>query len=306
MTLFFMISGFVLCAQQKNFDIKKQGGLLFFYKKKIFSIIPLYLFVYLLFTVVNFGSSSIGIQVVLFPIEFLLIQSYVSGLFAFLHNGATWFISCLIFCLFFAPFFLIIFQIQTQSQRRLSFLVCYFFAFYPPIAVYLLGVDSVYDNPIFRCAEFLSGMLLYYSFERLQTFQDKQYNYKLITLFLSVLFIITITLLSWFHVAYYAVYDVIVVPFFSLIILFGTYAWKKCCVSFFCRLITFYNAIAYEFFLAQFFTWDLSKYIIEFSCIPDTNICRICLSFIVCTLIAILFSKLITVPAKQYLSKRYL
>lgn len=65
------------------------------------------------------------------------------------------------------------------------------------------------------------------------------------------------------------------------------------------------SGIAYEFFLAQFFTWKISGYILEILRI-NRNLYRIMISFIVCLILATLLHYLFTKPISDFVKKRFI
>ena len=85
MTAFFMISGFSLFYTYDQTQIITLKELRKFYLKRIVGILPLYYIVGTL-VIVLFGKGSLCDNLLLFPIEFLGIQSVYTSLFSFLHK----------------------------------------------------------------------------------------------------------------------------------------------------------------------------------------------------------------------------
>jgi peptidoglycan/LPS O-acetylase OafA/YrhL len=65
------------------------------------------------------------------------------------------------------------------------------------------------------------------------------------------------------------------------------------------KVIQYANGIAYEFFMAQFFTWKLSAIVIKLIPVLNNNLGRVLVSFAICTIIAAVMHELITKPCKK-------
>ncbi len=161
MTMFFLLSGFIVSAQYGNKSLMDLPSMTKFYKKKLFSIVPIYLIFYAIHVIYFSGPNSLRQNLILFPIELTMTQSWLEGLGHLSHNGGTWFISCLVFSFLSVPFLNEIFR-QLTNQKRLGLIIFLsFMVIYVPIAARLLGAPNLYDNPLLRCGEFAIGMLVY-------------------------------------------------------------------------------------------------------------------------------------------------
>ena len=119
MVAFFMLSGFSLFyvdSQRgkfnENSEYKNIGN---FLRKRILNLYPLYIFLYLLYILKQFikvhvlnqtidGHLGILDNIIASPVELSLLQSVLIGSFSLLHNGGTWFISCIFICYIFYPY----------------------------------------------------------------------------------------------------------------------------------------------------------------------------------------------------------
>ena len=122
MTGFFLLSGYALNLSNKNFenarDVKK------FYIKRLIAILPLYYAYAAINVAINIfrnGTTAAIEELILFPTEFLGIQSVFASLFPYSHNGGSWFISCILICYLLYPLLQIISRKSVLHKKRLSF-----------------------------------------------------------------------------------------------------------------------------------------------------------------------------------------
>ena len=141
------------------------GGSLFkeeklsrFYKKRAISILPLYYFVHFAWILLNRQDFIKGL--LLAPVELLGLQSVFTSVFGVLHNGGTWFISCIIISYFLFPLVHEIIQRSSFRTRFILLCLCIFIIRYMPYYATISGSMSLYTNPFYRTIEFIMGMLL--------------------------------------------------------------------------------------------------------------------------------------------------
>lgn len=101
MTCFFILSGFTLLYQYENEQIIGDG-LITFYGKRLITVLPSYYLIHILWLL--FYRDSLEAWIMLTPIEIAGIQSAYNSLFGMLHNGGTWFVSCILFSYLFSRF----------------------------------------------------------------------------------------------------------------------------------------------------------------------------------------------------------
>lgn len=160
MTAFFMLSGYSLQISNSQADIWSIEELKRFYIKRLISILPLYLFIHLVRMFIC-NSEPIINRILMFPIQSLCIQSCFSSLFNHVHNGGSWFISCLLICYFIFPLVHIIFSRLSKKRTIYLLLLLVFVVLWSPLVQMKMNTNSLYDNPFFRFVEFSIGMLLY-------------------------------------------------------------------------------------------------------------------------------------------------
>lgn len=159
MTGFFMLSGFTLFLTNSNSDFTSKAKTKTFYMKRLISILPAYYMTALLY-IVFIGNETLTQNIWLAPIEILGLQSIFTSVFAYSHNGGTWFISCLLICYIFYPFLQELVKQMAIKNKFILLGLCFFILLYSPFIVENFGLATIYDNPWFRLIEFIIGVIL--------------------------------------------------------------------------------------------------------------------------------------------------
>jgi peptidoglycan/LPS O-acetylase OafA/YrhL len=154
---FFMISGFALYQNYYDKDLLHFDNLKTFYLKRLIKLYPLYICIYIIFLIFK-NTLTFTQNIIIAPIELLLLQSFFDGLFNVLHNSGTWFMSCLFFSYLLFPF-LKDMVIKFRTKKEL-FITLYFLTVLAPIVANIYKTSSIYANPFFRLLEFLIGMII--------------------------------------------------------------------------------------------------------------------------------------------------
>lgn len=119
-----------------------------------------------------------------------LLQAWTNNPYTF--NGATWFLSALLFCYFMSPLLMSIFK-KTNQIIITTFIGCIMIR----ILIELSGIDSFllnyHTSPIIRCVEFYIGMLMVHAY-----FKLKEYISKSNTSLIMSLIELSVTLLYIF------------------------------------------------------------------------------------------------------------
>lgn len=160
MTCFFILSGFSLYLSHGGGEQFTKKYILRFYAKRFISILPLYYLVHILW--VLFFEENIIEALIYTPIEILGIQSVFSSVFGVMHNGGTWFVSCILLCYIVYPLFTNIIQDTSRIKIKTLFLILIMLYYYLPYYGVLTGSISLYTNPFERMLEFFIGILLAY------------------------------------------------------------------------------------------------------------------------------------------------
>lgn len=288
MTAFFMLSGFTLFVNWGGKSFNNFALVKSFWLKRVISIIPIYLIVAFVYDIIHivFSGQSVLKTILLAPIEVIGLQSAYSSLFSQSHNGGTWFISCILICYFIYPFIQEIIKSITRKSKTILLGVLTIILLYSPIICYIFKLESIYSNPIFRCMEFAIGIILAslkvdYKNCKLNRIISNYWTISAV----SILMIVAITIAVRLNIAVgnYMLYSWICLPCFCIIILgLSGLDFEAVRDSLVVKKL---SAISYVFFLAQLFSNDLCKYIINQFAI-DSNIIKIVLGLGACVIIA--------------------
>ena len=300
MTAFFMLSGFLMYETNKNNDLTNIKNYTIFLKKRIKNIIPLYIVTIIIYYIFHWNNSDLF----LLPIELLCLQSLFPKLFKTSHNSGTWFISCIMICYIIYPL-LQSFLLQIKNKYKLTLiLLASFILLYIPFIVTNYKLDKIYINPFFRLLEFFIGACLA-SIKPLIYNQKKLkkiiYNWFSIFIAFSIMFIlVTSAVNNNFYLNDYMCYNIFCLPFFMFIIL-GLSEVKFNCLSNF-KIIKYLSNISYCLFLAQLFSNDLSKLIIDYFQIVNNKII-ILIGFTSCIIIGIILYEIFEKNIKKNVVK---
>lgn len=249
---------------------------------------PIYLFAALLYDIAHIiiGGQSLIKTLLLAPIEAVGLQSFYTSLFSQSHNGGTWFISCILFCYLLFPFLHLLLTQFSKKAKVIILLALVSVLLYSPIICYIFDLSSIYSNPLFRCMEFMIGIILA-SFK--VDYGDSKllkiiYNHKtVVCVSLVMVFMISIAVKLGIAVGNAMLYNWICLPCFSIIVLgLSGLEFDKIKES---KIVKQLSAISYVFFLAQLFSNDICKFVIKYFSI-NSNIIKILLGWIVCVVVA--------------------
>lgn len=313
MSAFFMLSGFTLFTNYASQNIILKDNLKLFLLRRIIGIIPMYYIaaiLYVIFTImINFSTihDTIIQNLWLAPIEALCIQSNFSSLFAFTHNGGTWFISCIMLCYIIYPLIQEIIKQLSLRSKIIIIISCSSILLYSPIIVHKFGIASIYSNPFFRIIEFIIGITLAsLKIELDNTSFIKKYVFNWFSIILvNTIMMISITIAVSLNVAVgdYMLYSWIYLPCF-IFILFGLSGIESKLLSK-SKLLSYFSNISYVFFLSQLFSNSISNLFITKYNITN-NIVIIILGWGICIILAIGFHELLEKPISKRLKKRFL
>ena len=309
MTLFFILSGFVLYYNyySKNlFDLKIVKN---YYIKRVSGILPTYYLVAVLY-ILFIGKENFGIIVKLLPIEALGLQSTVSSLFSISHNGGTWFVSCLLISYFFYPYMQELIKSFSLKINIILLVGISAFLTYIPFLSEWFSLSGMYENLFCRGSEFILGILLarlVLNYKK-DLFKEKikWENWSALLLFLSPLFLFLVLLYKDMVILNVPSYQVLRYPLLCCMVIGSGILrldWVEN-ISIIHVSLKYLSGIAYEFFLAQFFTWKISEYIIILLQ-NDRNVFRVVISFIVCLMLATFLHYLFTKPISSFMIKTF-
>lgn len=312
MSLFFMLSGYVIYNTYHNKDMSGCNEIKNFYIKRCVSIIPVYYFISAIY-IIFIGNDTYLDVVKLLPIELFGLQTTVSSLFEFSHNGGTWFVSCLLICYFFYPYIQQLLNMLTVKINAVICILMIAFMIYIPFAISWFGLLSIYENPFYRGLEFVLGCILSAIMcevknggENGRDNFNKKSKLAWCIFFISSL-IFMIVRYSNIIILGRIGYEVLCYPLLCCMLISGAMigagVFNK--IRFVRSFIVYMSGIAYEFFLAQFFVWKISAYVMDFFCI-NGNLYKILISFFICLCIGSLLHYFIGKPISNYIKKRAL
>lgn len=307
MVAFFILSGFSLYLNYHDRSLNQIEEIMRFYVKRLVNIYPLYLAVYVIWMIL-YRSLTIGQNLLIAPIELLMLQTVFTSLFGVLHNGGTWFVSCIFICYLLFPF---IKTLLSQMKSGLSgwfFLICSL-SVISPFIVQAFSLSGIYSNPFFRLLEFVLGMILAASY-----IKNKKNGILLpfiyvlsgLTLIISG---VTYLVNSNIMVNDYPAYNFLSIPIFAIIIYQFAVLDKHIGNKLFdYPWVRYLSKISYAFFFAQFFTWDIVRWLQNntglFSVHANSRLFTF--SLLICLSIAILMHECIEKTAVKILHRNNL
>lgn len=255
----------------------------------------------------NIGNYSILKNLLILPVELTMLQSVFDGSFSVLHNGGTWFISCLFICYLIYPY---LFKIITQNKKiRVKIMILiYLISSYAFLVQWGFKFGSIYGNPFFRFLEFFIGMIT--ASLCMDRINEEIKQIKLIFVFIVFFILVTVITIGvhWFHIYEVGAYNFIAIPVFGMILYLLARIEYKYPLKHFLRGISVLSENTYAFFLAQFFTWQPIKIIdnnTDFF-IEGRNLKLFLCSLVICCSVTIFLHYGIEKRMKKILTKRYL
>lgn len=289
MSAFFTISGFSLYYVYKDKNLFSIKDTIMFYKKRAISIIPIYLFVAICYFV--FFDSTIKTNLGLLPIEALGIHTFFNNTFDFLHNGTTWFVSCLILSYFLYPLLQEIIKYLSKRKKAIVLIVLILFLSYTPFMFKEFSITGTYSNPLLRTMEFSLGMFIC----SLINFDNIKVN-KYVCLLSYVVLFSLIFLAGKYSILSYLKYILI-----SLIIL--VCAMYKTSVNRKFNVINFLANLCYPFYILQVFIWKKYGWFNSMIVGIKNNYLRVFVFFCVLFVSSILITYLYQKPISKILKK---
>lgn len=308
MTGFLMLSGYCLHLTYSNKDLTKLYTIKIFYIKRIIAILPLYYFIAIAYSIYGTADGIISMKenILLFPIETLCLQSTFSSLFAYTHNGGTWFISCIAICYLAYPYLQELLSQMSNKAKVYLAIVLWGVLCYSPIVQHAFHLQMLYTNPFFRLLEFTIGVII----AQINYSNSSHWLLKFLRTRMSLLAVLFFLFLSvsLFHAigvpADYMLYDCLVIPsIVGLLIPLGTMPLIKLQDN---RWVLYMSSIAFTFFICQIGpVWKYSGMLCEMIG-TDINILKITISFLYCLIGAILIHELVEKPVSKYLKTKLL
>ena len=182
-------------------------------------------------------------------------------------------------------------------------IICIVVLLWSPLIVWKFNTGSIYCNPFFRGLEFLIGVVIC-SIEKDLKKRNLCFLYckrALVVEFLFLILGVTIGIKLKISLGNYMLYNWVALPMFILLLIsFHEFQSDRLKNS---KILKYLCDISYVFFFAQFFTWDVTKFILRIIGY-ENNILKIVISFIMCIFISILLHECMEKPVTKFL-KRY-
>ena len=195
------------------------------------------------------------------PMEFGLIQSVFVGSFKFLHNGGTWFMSCLFISYIFYPY---IAQIVRSNSVRGNAVLCimlYLISSYAFFPAYRYKFSQIYANPLLRLLEFSIGIIAANHF---LLHREKKINCifgALALVFSALLLFLGLSFGAKFMKWPIETYNFLAIPSFAAILYFCARLETQFPIECLKRTIRVLSENTYAFYFSQGFSWLPAKYL---------------------------------------------
>ncbi|SDP34737.1 Peptidoglycan/LPS O-acetylase OafA/YrhL, contains acyltransferase and SGNH-hydrolase domains [Pseudomonas arsenicoxydans] len=313
MSLFFILSGFVLAYRYSNSNTTYRSYLI----NRFSRIYPIYAFTAIAtlpWIGVDFGSGSaidtttaLTKIALLFIANILVIQAWFPQMFSYWNDGASWSISVEVFCYFLLPFILP--KLTNIDNKRLFILSAACVAFSAMIGVSAALFDDpankvFYSIPIFRLPEFIVGICACIFFLR----GNKKFCGPAIQIFIILTVAVYLCVVGS-KMPLYVGHNWIIVPSIAFLLIsfsVGNSALAKLLSS---RIIVWLGKISYCFYSLQFLIIvPLVKHhdsvVQHYSALNNPKILMVCALLILVGASA-LAHHFIEEPARIWINKRY-
>lgn len=306
MSGFFILSGAVLYyryGDEKVFN----SGLKGFYIKRFLSLLPLYWAITILYLLDN----PVGVDgMKMLPVEILGIQALFPVDFFMVHNGGTWFVSCLLICYVIFP---LIVKLIDGTRRAGLVALCLLLTaldIYALMITYKNGFVELYSTPVSRCMQFAIGCTVAAIIKTGKNGSVKMPLYSVAAGSAAVTVVLLIITTKMVDNGLFAdadilqklaMYDVIAVPAFAaLIFMLGctdANAGGK--------ILMHASNLAYAFFLAQLFIFERSRQVFNAFDIHNNKL-KILTALLICTAFAAILHFVIEKPCNTFVRKKVL
>ena len=267
MTMFFMLSGYVLYHSNVDSDYSDKISRNEFYKKRIMRLYPFYFLVWIIFYIYDWPYSTVKQDIVTFPLQLLLLQN--TSHYDYLMNSGTWFFSCMMICYLLFPLLKsLVKEIQLKGVI-FSIIISVWVISTFPLLSYLYATES-YQNSFGRIFEFLLGILIARLVSLRSSNKDESWISKKLGVF-GLIQKITSLILIW---KLNTTVDLIQrnQEFFKIVasllggcilycLALNSSKWVRLFSS--NPVISFLSSISFEFWIATFFTTEIYKKILR-------------------------------------------
>lgn len=291
MSAFFMISGFSLFYIYSKKDMSKISNCIDFYKKRAISILPIYFL--LIFCHFIFLENDLMLNIKLFPLEVTGTHSFFDSLFDYLHNGTTWFISCLLLSYFLYPYLQQLVNYLNIRKRMCILLALLIFLTYLGFSFEWFNISFAYTNPLFRCFEFSFGIIIC----SLVKFSENS-KYNKLYLFMFIFLLALMFIIIYFNILYLCLFLKYIL--LGLIIYVSSlYVYDKEKKY---KFLQFLSKMTYSFYILQDLIWSKNEMLNRHIQSIDNNYLRIFIFFLILFVMSIFVTYVYQVKTNQYLN----
>lgn len=306
MSCFFLLSGFSIHYQHR-LENGSEKWIRHFLKKRFIAILPSYFLFTFIWPLIH--PEQLKEWIILLPVDILGIQTVYRTLFGILHNGGTWFVSCILLCYLCYPVMKAILSSNQICTSIILILLTHFILMYSNIVIRIFTLDTLYSNPIARTAEFMIGV----SFSEI-VFRRKSSAVTKISkvkqFFENSVGVIICTIIISVVVAKlnHAELKAIVFEYLSIsLVLVALYlsTRMRCLILENSRLLSSLSGMSYQFFLAQLFLWIITDAVLRIFGVEGNSI-KILTSFFICVAISYFTWRFFDKWIRNKLKKKFL
>lgn len=294
MTTFFVLSGFSIYLSNKRKRLNSGEAIIYFYKKRAINILPVYFAIHVIYIIINRGD--ILNSLIITPVEILGIQTIFNSLFTVLHNGGTWFVSCLIISYFIYPILQNVLEYLRLRSKVILLTIALLLIVYLPFVQVRFGCEGLYSNPYYRAIQFMFGVVLASLKDNLYEKAVKHKNYICIGVCFLCIFIVCVD--SYKNILLLKNWNII---FIAIGIYLATFIeYDKLDNS---KILRYCNKLTYGFFIWQLILWKPSLYIIEKMNLFDWEY-KVIIPFVLLVIITIVMHELYEKPVQRFCNKK--
>ena len=312
MSCFFLLSGFSIHYQHITEEISA-FWIRSFLKKRLITIMPSYLLVVLIWPLTF--PSMLKDWVILLPVELFGIQTAYDTLFGILHNGGTWFVSCIIMAYIIYPVIKAILGSAKAMVPAIILVVSHFLLIYSNVVISRYSLEWLYPNPIARSAEFMIGVafaelvftnkhILFYKqmiFKQKAFFRDGKMQVFCIILIVSLISgILAFLTHSGKKMLFF---EYLPTPVILMVLLLASFIRSKKFEN--NRILNALSGMSYQFFLVQLFLWNITAWVMNIIGVKG-NMGKIIVSLTLCTGISFFVWKFYDKPVRRLLTEKLL
>ena len=125
--------------------------------KRAITILPSYYCVHVIYLLLHMEQRKEW--VILTPIDLVGIQTFFNTLFGILHNGGSWFVSCIIVCYLLYPIMQMLVNETSVKWQITTLCMLHLLLVYSQYVTSYFQLGNNYSNPLFRLLEFACGIL---------------------------------------------------------------------------------------------------------------------------------------------------